>query len=759
MDDVVGRAWYELGARDEQLDRDLKEAEADVAASGKKAAGGYGAAWKSETEGIRANLGRVKTALAAIGIGIGLATVTSFLSDSVLAASDLNEEVSKTEVVFGAASDTVKSFGEQASSSIGQSERQALAAAGGFGNMFRTIGLAEDAAASMSIRMVTLASDMASFSNQDPSDMLERLRSGLSGEAEPLRQFGVLLSEARVKQEAYASGIAAVGDELTEQQKVQARYNLILKDTTLQHGDFARTSDGLANTQRALTAQWEDLQAELGEKVLPLMVEAAKWVRDSLIPALSELLELVDGNSEAWEGFARIMDTVTLQQGKVQDVMRLTGQSYMDAREIIKDWNQETGEGADTLIDLIEKHGSLEAALGSVDAALVRSTAEHDVHAARADAAAFRVEAAYGREGAAAGDLSKKTEEEMAAIAAAAAEAHEKAVDEISQMFDDLRELFTGRKDFKDAVQEFHDILNNPWTATQRRARIEAELASKEVRQGLRSEDPAIRTATIDFVNGLVAEYETLAPGALAAGELVNPKLQDGLNRNLAQTLKVAEGIAIATGNELDFQAWAERAGLDGLLSFNSGMNQKKQAARDTAHDIAKATADELRFNAYAGGASSAQTFIAGLIGTLTSWDTATRLQHAMQLAKTQGGFGASMPKVGPFTAESLHRGTRSIAEFWGRDLSTELQRQRISMAGLAAGPGMTPAAAVASLAGVGGPALFDDRGRSASAAGGDPDGRELHYHYHLEVNGRRSDVETAKDAIDQLQRMRALER
>lgn len=206
---------------------------------------------------------------AAVSAGAAVAGVG--LYKAAQQASDLNESVTKSEVVFGRQGQAVVKWAGTLADSFGLSKREALAAAGGFGSMFRTTGLAGGEAAKMSKRMTELAGDMASFNNEDPSDMLDRLRSGLAGEAEPLRRFGVLLSEARVQSFAYANGIAKAGEKLTESQKVQARYGLILKDTKLQQGDFARTADGAANSQRAFKAQIDNLVTSLGQGALPVL--------------------------------------------------------------------------------------------------------------------------------------------------------------------------------------------------------------------------------------------------------------------------------------------------------------------------------------------------------------------------------------------------------------------------------------------------------------------------------------------------------
>jgi hypothetical protein len=309
-DDLVGRAWYELSAPDERLDKDLRAAEGKIRASGKAGADQFEKSWTSSTGRVTSSLTTVRNSLATIGVGLGLATVIGFFGGAIGAASDLNEEATKAQVVFGESATKVEDFAKRADRALGQSQQQAMAAAGGFGNMFRTIGFAEEAAADMSLTMVKLASDMGSFNNQDPSEMLIRLRAGLSGEAEPLRQFGVLLSEARVKAKAYELGIAEVGAELTEAQKVQGRYALILADTALQQGDFARTSTGLANTQRINAAVWANSLAEIGQALLPLAKEMAQWATD-VLPAVADsivtlvragepLLALVLGLSKLW---------------------------------------------------------------------------------------------------------------------------------------------------------------------------------------------------------------------------------------------------------------------------------------------------------------------------------------------------------------------------------------------------------------------------------------------------------------------------
>lgn len=201
--------------------------------------------------------------------GVALLGIGAAAYKGVNAASDLDEAVNKSSQTFGKAAKTMPGFGRSVAKSLGMSRQEALDLGASIGAMLIPMGKSRKEAAQMSGRMLKLAADLGSFHNQDPTDMLDRIRSGLAGETEPLRQFGINISDARVKAFAYKNGIAEVGAELTDGQKIQARYALMIKDAGRANGDFARTSDGLANQQRILKAQVNDLAASLGRALIP----------------------------------------------------------------------------------------------------------------------------------------------------------------------------------------------------------------------------------------------------------------------------------------------------------------------------------------------------------------------------------------------------------------------------------------------------------------------------------------------------------
>jgi hypothetical protein len=252
-----------------------------------------------------------KAAIAFAAIG-GARKVASFFRDTIDAAADLGEEVSKNETVFGDASETVTSFAKNAASAFGQSESAALGAAGTYGNLFRSLELTEEKSAEMATTLTGLASDLASFNNTEVADAVDALRAGIVGETEPLKRFGININAATIEAEALALGLAETKDEIDAGVKAQATYSIIMRQTTLAQGDFARTSDGLANQQRALTAEWQNAKTEIGEGLLPVALMFVEMLRGDTIPAVTELAQAaVPLLIQGFETAAPIIGTTT----------------------------------------------------------------------------------------------------------------------------------------------------------------------------------------------------------------------------------------------------------------------------------------------------------------------------------------------------------------------------------------------------------------------------------------------------------------
>lgn len=209
------------------------------------------------------------------------------------AASSLEESQSKVNVVFGKSSATITAFASQAAKSMGISKQAALEAAGTYGNLLQAFGLTQDAAAQMSTSLVQLAGDLASFNNVAVEDALLALRSGLSGETEPLKRFGVAINDVRLKQVAMNKGWYDGKGQLDITAKSLAAYELIMKDTALAQGDYVRTADGVANRSRTIKATFEDVKAELGTALIPTYKALLSTIQDGILPVFSNFSQIV----------------------------------------------------------------------------------------------------------------------------------------------------------------------------------------------------------------------------------------------------------------------------------------------------------------------------------------------------------------------------------------------------------------------------------------------------------------------------------
>jgi hypothetical protein len=231
-----------------------------------------GAAADRELGRTEDKLLKISNQLTSFGTGLlaGSAVAAVGLSKLATAASDYGEAVNKATVILGGESvKQLEDFAGAASKTAGVSKTAALDAAAGFGALGKQAGLTGDPLAKFSTDLVQLAGDLASFNNTTVDESLQALKSGLQGESEPLKRFNIFLNDAALKQEFFALTGEKVTGVLTTQQKIVAANSLIFKQASDATGDFERTSDSLANQQRTLQADFENLKTEIGQGLVP----------------------------------------------------------------------------------------------------------------------------------------------------------------------------------------------------------------------------------------------------------------------------------------------------------------------------------------------------------------------------------------------------------------------------------------------------------------------------------------------------------
>lgn len=288
---------------------------------------------------------RFKGGLVALGPLAGAAAATGGAAAVVLGkrwvdtASDISESTSKLETVLGASSKQVEDFAMTSAKSIGQSRSATLEATSTFAAFFKNLGQSNDVSAKSSIAFTKLASDMASFNNTSPEEAIQALSAGLRGEAEPLRRYGVLLDDASLKAQAMKDGlIKTTKDALTPQNRALAAQSLIFAQTKTQQGDFARTSDGLANQQRTLAAQFSDVGAKIGEKLLPFATKA-----------VTALNNLIDSTSKGKGPIAAFAAGFTRVADFIGDAVRVAVDFGRKVRSVFSDTGSDGGKLASNI--------------------------------------------------------------------------------------------------------------------------------------------------------------------------------------------------------------------------------------------------------------------------------------------------------------------------------------------------------------------------------------------------------------------------
>ena len=267
----------------------------NLAKATKGAQGSFDKLGKNFTK-IGKNIAKVT---AGIGIGLGVA-VASQIKPAIDAASDLSEGINAVNVSFGDAADGVLKLGENAARGLGLSKTELFGISVQFSAFAKTIAGEGGDVVQVVDDISKRGADFASVFNLDVSDALAKFQSGLAGSSEPLRAYGIDISAVTVEAYAMANGIGDGSGKLTEQEKILARYGSIMEQTEGVTGDFANTSDGLANQQRILASVLEDTRAEIGEKFMPIMQDMQSFILETVIPAFTAFWEeLIDPNGEA----------------------------------------------------------------------------------------------------------------------------------------------------------------------------------------------------------------------------------------------------------------------------------------------------------------------------------------------------------------------------------------------------------------------------------------------------------------------------
>lgn len=202
--------------------------------------------------------------------------IAKFAGGAMSIASNLSEVQNVVDTTFGSASHIIDAFAKNSTLQFGLSELSAKRYSSTVGAMLKSMGFAQNEVVGMSTSLTGLAGDLASFYNLSGDEAFQKIRAGISGETEPLKQLGINLSVANIEQFALTKGIKKSYNAMTQQEQALLRYQYLLSVTADAQGDFAKTSDSWSNQTRILKESFSSLKGELGAAFIAVLTPVLK---------------------------------------------------------------------------------------------------------------------------------------------------------------------------------------------------------------------------------------------------------------------------------------------------------------------------------------------------------------------------------------------------------------------------------------------------------------------------------------------------
>lgn len=279
MTTSIGRLVLDLAANAAEFEKDMQRIERSARRSSNKAARQFEAASRA----IARSMAVVGTAVAGVSAA------------SIKLAVDAEETANKFRVVFRGSVEETDQALQDLTRTIPATQTELRGFAAGVQDLLVPLGLAREEAAQFSVQAVELAGDLASFNNTSIEDALNAIRSGLAGESEPLRRFGVDIRKTRLEALALSEGIIELGEELEGADQAAAVFSALMLDSADAIGDAARTTDSAANQMRFLRADLRSVSEELGTALLPAfssLITGLRGVEGDAMPLRDTMVAL-----------------------------------------------------------------------------------------------------------------------------------------------------------------------------------------------------------------------------------------------------------------------------------------------------------------------------------------------------------------------------------------------------------------------------------------------------------------------------------
>lgn len=254
----------------------------------------------AQTNGLTASVKKLGSVIASV---FAVREIINFGKECIELGSNVAEVQNVVDAAFGNMTDKVETFADSAIQNFGMSKLAAKKTASTYMAMAKGMGVADEAAADMSITLAGLTGGVASFYNisQDLADV--KLKSVFTGETETLKDLGVVMTQDNLKAYALSKGIAKSYDAMSQAEKVALRYNFVLDSLAMASGDFARTSDSWANQTRILSMQWQEFMSIMGQSLITVLTPVVKML-NSIVSSLISMANTFNSFVSAFFGGA-----------------------------------------------------------------------------------------------------------------------------------------------------------------------------------------------------------------------------------------------------------------------------------------------------------------------------------------------------------------------------------------------------------------------------------------------------------------------
>jgi hypothetical protein len=365
----LGELYVDLDLRKGQFDRKVDHSKQKI----------------SSLDGAAVGLSSTMLSLGAVGLAAAGAAMVGITKQAVTLGSELQEVDSKFEAVFKGEADSAEAWAESFGNSIGRSETELKSFLSTFQDTFVPLGFSRKEGAAMSKTLTELTTDLASFNNEQDTQTAAALQSALVGNHETMRRYGVIITQATLEQELFNMGIEDGIRGATEQEKVLARLNMIMDNTTDAQGDAARTADQFANMQRNLKGDIKDIMAEAGKPAIDELADTFKridtWGESGGYDRMTDFFEDVgyvssnaaSGLAEVGMAMADFYAFITPNKMDVPEGMKITGYDPTNAGKFsmgmvpseLPDLTNKTQEEIQVYYDAV--HGALSEATGEIE--------------------------------------------------------------------------------------------------------------------------------------------------------------------------------------------------------------------------------------------------------------------------------------------------------------------------------------------------------------------------------------------------------